>query len=138
MFDEYGNVVPHPGPDELPLDYQAEGHLYIRIKDFTINQNNLDSCTCYTFQINMYGSNKVVSAQFLSAPFQIYLYGGWEETTNNFAYTDIYDCLRDAVTLVRLYKDEVLAWFSTVQETYQSAMNILNERGEIIENFNDN
>ena len=77
-----------------------------------------------------------MAAQFLTAPFQIYLYGDWEETTNNFAYTDIADCLRDAITLIRLFKPEIEAWFHTVQESYQSAILALDEKGEIIEGFN--
>ena len=53
-FDEFGRPVIHARENELPLDYQIEGHLYIKIKDFDFEQDNIYSCTCYSFQIYMY------------------------------------------------------------------------------------
>ena len=136
-FDEYGNPVVHAKNNELPLDYQTIGELYIKIKDLNINQDNIYPCICYTFQIYMYGSKKVVSLQFLPSIMQVYLYGDWDEATNNFAYTDIYDCLNDAITLIKYYKTELKEWFKLEKENYKSALIALNEKGEIIEGFND-
>ena len=53
-FDERGIPVPKAKEDELPLDYQAKGNLYIKIKDFNFTQDNIYPCTCYSFEIYMY------------------------------------------------------------------------------------
>ena len=108
-FDEYGNVVYSPNLDlgDLPLDYQKNGELYIKIKNFTINQENLDSIECYQFFI--------------------YMYGEPESCTNNFAYTDLKDCLDKAIEIIKNNKQDFKDYF---EHTYE---NTLSPSGTIID-----
>lgn len=82
------------------------------------------------------GKDKVIACQILPATFQIFLYGEWENATNNFAYTDITDCLDDAIKLIRFFKPDLIKWFNTVQESYESALINLDKKGDIIEGLN--
>ena len=54
LFDEYGNKIYLAKPNELPLDYQSPGELYIKITDCNFTQDNIESFICYKFEIYMY------------------------------------------------------------------------------------
>lgn len=136
-FDEYGNIVPKAKPDELPFDYQVPGHLYIKIKDFNFTQDNIIPVTCYSAVIYMYGKSKLVSTFILPATFQIYLYGSIDDIQNNFAYTDIHDCLSDALYLVNYFKEDLMKFFNDSQARFESALINLDKKGDIIEGIND-
>jgi len=115
-FDEYGNKVITPSEDELPLDYQKEGNLYIRIKDYNLDQDNIEECIIYLFEIYMYGKETYIFIpNLLASTLEINLNGykeeHFQEISNNIAYTDIFDCLSDALQLIKLFKPEVIDWF---------------------------
>ena len=85
------------------------------------------------FKYTCIGSDKIIIPNFLASPFQIYLSGGEiADMRNNIAYTDITDCLNEAIKLIKIFKEPILHWYTTINENYQSALVALNERGEII------
>ena len=64
----------------------------------------------------MYGKETyMLIPNFLASPLQINLNGykeeHYQEISNNIAYTDIFDCLSDAIQLIKLFKPEVIDWF---------------------------
>ena len=72
----------------------------------------------------MYGTDKVATAQFDPLTNSTSLLADYDETTNNFAYTDLVDCLTNAVNLIKRFKPELIDWFENIEylhETYNSS-----------------
>ena len=114
-FDEKGNIIILPRPNELPLDYFILDKIYIQIQALDIDQDNFLPMTVYVFEIFKYGHTDNKSS-----------------ITNNLAYTDIRDCLDSALYFIENYKHLIEDYYNNTGSEIPLSAEILNIRGEIL------
>lgn len=126
-FDEFGNQLYTPNTDngDLPMEYRKVGKLYIKIKDYAFDQDNIDPFICYRFEIYMFGketTNQEGLTVDLNLPNPVseddaqeqVTLEGMNNLTDNFGYSDIYDCLSRAVNIIKTNKEAIITFFNSI------------------------